>query len=57
MFEKGSKFGNPLSEQTDPKFCQNSLPTVLRNQRVIRGLAQGIRATGFKCAQGNQHCA
>ena len=36
--KKGSKFGNSLSEQTEPKVSQNSLPTVLRNRHVGRGL-------------------
>ena len=37
-FKKGLKFGNSLSEQTVPKVCQKSLPTVLRNRHVVRGL-------------------
>ena len=36
--KKGSKFGNSLSEQTEPKVSQNSLPTVLRNRHVVRPL-------------------
>ena len=40
--KKGSKFGNSLSEQTVAKVCQNSLPTVLRNRHVIRGLVSRL---------------
>ena len=39
-FKKGSKFGYSLSEQTQHKVCQNSLPTFLRNQHVVRGLIE-----------------
>ena len=36
--KKGSKFGNSLSELIEPKFCQNSLQTVLRNRHIVHAL-------------------
>ena len=42
LVRKRLKFENSLSEQTKPKVCQNSLPTVLRNRNrhVVRTMSE-----------------